>query len=116
MDYGISHVFLILCRFLADRQFLLSLLLNIVSELLTVFYALATHLETTIHFWKFALGVVETVHAAARRFEVHRVEFFVQESVKWHLSVSQTLVQVFKDFLAHVIYWVFGLIKSEELS
>ena len=77
MDDGVGHVFLVLRRFLAGGELLFGLLLDRVGKLLAVFDSLSTDLQTSVYFGELPRRVVEAVHAAPRRLEVHHVELFV---------------------------------------
>ena len=77
MDDGVGHVFLVLRRFLAGGELLFGLLLDRMGKLLAVLDSLSADLQASVHLGKFPRRVVEAVHAAPRRLEVHHVEFFV---------------------------------------
>lgn len=47
------------------------------------------------------------MHAAPCTFEVHNVEFFVEEGVEAHLALLHSLVQVVEHLVVHVLHLVF---------
>jgi len=54
------------------------------------------------------------MHRAAGTLEIHYIEFFVKESVKADLAISQPLIKIVKHLLIHVIHRIFAFFTQLE--
>lgn len=117
MNHRISHVLQILCLLLTHLYICLRRLLQLQREVTTARDALTAEFETVIYLGERAIQGVKAVHGAASALKVHYIEFFVEEGVEADLAVSQSLIEVVKNLLVHVIHGVFTLFAElEEVS
>ena len=113
----IRQVLQILCLFLANIHFNLSLFLEFQSEITTTRDSLSTQFQAFVHLGHWSLNGIKAVHATPRTFIIHNVEFFVQKCVEPYLSVFESLIQVLKYLFIHVINSILSIFRQfEELA
>lgn len=87
------------------------------SKLVAVLDPSSAHLQAIVDLREFTLGVVEAVHAAARRLKIHDVELRVHERVKLNLPEFESLLHALEHLVTHVLKCVAALfVQSEEVA
>jgi hypothetical protein len=85
-------------------------------ELVAVLNPSSAHLQAIVDLWELTLGVVEAVHAAARRLKVHDIELLVHKRIKLNLSEFESLLHTLEHLVTHVFECIATLlVESEEV-
>lgn len=117
MNDRVRQVLLLLSLFSARGKLALRFLLETMREFVAVLDAGPAHTQAIIHFGELPRHVVEAVHAATSRLEIHHVELLVQKSVKADLPYLEPLVHMFEHLGAHILNGILSIfVEPEELT